>query len=119
MTARKGVFDDVLQETVLATYRKGAKRARAVVSFIEAQPGVPVKAEPAGDFTLPRKATAPWFLPRHTDEAELAKRLRAMSARLADWGYKVSTGPSCGTDSSRNCATTKKLAPCLSYGLKA
>ncbi|ATS24103.1 RNA methyltransferase [Xanthomonas phaseoli pv. phaseoli] len=93
VTARKGVFDDVLQETVLATYRKGAKRARAVVSFIEAQPGVPVKAEPAGHFTLPRKATAPWFLPRHADEAELAKRLRAMSARLADWGYKVSTGP--------------------------
>lgn len=93
VSARKGVFEDVLQETVLATYRKGAKRSRAVVSFIHAQPGEPLKVEAAGHFTLPRKSTAPWFLARHTDEAALAKKLRAMSARLADWGYQVSTGP--------------------------
>lgn len=42
---------------------------------------------------MPRKATAPWVLARHTDDAGLAKRLRAMPARLLDWGYAVSTGP--------------------------
>lgn len=93
VSSRKGVFEDVLQETILATYRKGAKRSRAVVSFIHPQPGEPVRPEAAGFFTLPRKATAPWFLPRHEDEAGLAKALRSMPDRLADWGYKVSTGP--------------------------
>lgn len=93
VTARKGVFEDVLQETILATYRKGGKRSRAAVCFLHPQPGEPVWPEPAGEFTLPRKATGPWFLPRHADDADLARRLRAMPSRLADWGYKVSTGP--------------------------
>lgn len=91
--ARKGVFEDVLQETVLATYRKGSRRSRAVVSFIDARPGDVAVPEGAGHFTLPRRATAPWFLPRHTGDALLANRLRAMPTRLADWGYGVSTGP--------------------------
>ncbi len=93
ITPRKGVFEDVLQETVLATYRKGGKRQPASLAFVEPQPGGPVTVIPGGTCSLPRKATAPWLLPRHADEARLAKRLRAMSDRLADWGYKVSTGP--------------------------
>src|SRR5579859_1920071 len=95
---RKGVFEDVLQETVLATYEKGThekggRRTCAVVSFIHPQPGNPAVAVPAGCFTLPRKTSAPWVLPRHADEEKLAKRLRSMPERLEDWGYKVSTGP--------------------------
>jgi adenine-specific DNA-methyltransferase len=90
---RKGVFEDVLQETVLATYRKGAGRNCASVSFIQPQPDKGVVPEPAGGFTLPRKSSAPWILPRHADEEKLAKRLRSMPERLEDWGYKVSTGP--------------------------
>lgn len=93
VTLRKGVFEDVLQETVLATYRKQGRRGPAAVSFLHPQPGAPVTPEAAGRFTLPRTATAPWALPRHSDEAHLADRLRAMSQRLADWGYRVSTGP--------------------------
>jgi adenine-specific DNA-methyltransferase len=97
VTARKGVFEDVLQETVLATYRKGARdsgrREGATVSFIQPQPGIPVTPESTGCFTLPRHAGAPWVLPRHGDEAMLATRLRSMPERLADWGYRVSTGP--------------------------
>jgi adenine-specific DNA-methyltransferase len=98
VTARKGVFEDVLQETVLATYRKGtreknARHACAAISFIRPQPDRPVAPEPAGRFMLPREVCAPWVLPRHADEEKLAKRLRSMPERLADWGYKVSTGP--------------------------
>ncbi|MGD0872638.1 MAG: N-6 DNA methylase [Bryobacteraceae bacterium] len=93
VTLRKGVFEDVLQETILATYQKGARRSRAPVFFVHPQPGSPAIPESAGCFTLPREATAPWMLPRHTDEANLAQRLRTMPVRLADWGYKVSTGP--------------------------
>ena len=93
VSLRKGVFEDVLQETILATYRKGGRRTPAPVSFVAPKPGEPAKPEAAGQFSLPRKATAPWFLARHADEANLAKRLRAMPKRLADWGYTVSTGP--------------------------
>ena len=99
VTLRKGVFEDVLQETVLATYEKGAREESerrhtcAAVSFIHPQPGNPAVPEPAGCFTLPQNVCAPWVLPRCADEEKLAKRLRSMPERLEDWGYKVSTGP--------------------------
>jgi adenine-specific DNA-methyltransferase len=93
VTLRKGVFEDVLQETVLATYRKGGPRVKTCVNFIQPQRTRVVQPEPAGYFTLPRDPSAAWLLPRHRDEAPLVERLRAMPERLADWGYKVSTGP--------------------------
>jgi adenine-specific DNA-methyltransferase len=98
VTARKGVFEDVLQETVLATYRKRPRErnercAGAAVSFIHPQLGSSAAPEPAGCFTLPLEVCAPWVLPRHADEEKLAQRLRSMPERLRDWGYKVRTGP--------------------------
>ena len=93
VTPRRGVFEDVLQETVLATYHKGAERVRATVSFLNPQPGLRVAAQAAGKFSLPHNITAPWILPRHADEAKLARRLRHMPTRLEHWGYRVNTGP--------------------------
>lgn len=93
VTARKGVFESVLQETVLATYVRGARRAPAKVYFIEAPGDQPVTLKRAGAFTLPADPTAPWILARDSDSAPLARRLREMRHRLADWGYSVSTGP--------------------------
>ena len=90
---RKGVFEDVLQETVLSTYRKGGRRVNTRVNFIHPQPRRAIQPEPAGHFTLPRDPGAAWLLARHKDEAQLVKRLRVMPERLADWGYKISTGP--------------------------
>lgn len=93
VSMRKGVFEDVLQETVLATYRKSGKRKSAQVFIIHPEPGREVIPEAAGELTLPRQSNEPWILPRHAGEAALSRRLRAMPDRLADWGYKVSTGP--------------------------
>lgn len=93
VTPRRGVFEDVLQETVLATYHKGAEHVRATVSFLNPQPGLRVAAQAAGKFSLPHNITAPWILPRHADEAKLARRLRHMPTRLEHWGYRVNTGP--------------------------
>jgi adenine-specific DNA-methyltransferase len=90
---RKGVFEDVLQETVLATYRKGGPCTKARVNFIQPQQSNVIRPEPAGHFTLPRDPGAVWLLPRHGDERSLVKRMRRMPERLADWGYRVSTGP--------------------------
>jgi adenine-specific DNA-methyltransferase len=93
VTLRKGVFEDVLQETVLATYRKGGPRTKARVNFIQPRQNNVIRPERAGHFTLPRDPGAVWLLPRHSDEGSLVKRMRGMSERLADWGYRVSTGP--------------------------
>ena len=93
VTLRKGVFEDVLQETVLATYRKGAKPSHAPVFFVNPQEAFSITPKPAGRFKLPHDVSAPWIVPRHADEAKLAQHLRAMPERLIDWGYKVSTGP--------------------------
>jgi adenine-specific DNA-methyltransferase len=93
VTARKGVFEDVLQETVLASYKKGSRRGKVRVNFICPQPPQAIVPEPAGYFTLPCDPGAAWLLARHKDESPLAERLRAMPERLADWGYKISTGP--------------------------
>ncbi len=90
---RKGVFEDVLQETVLATYRKGGEGGNARVNFIHTQSTRVVKPAPAGSFALPRDPSGVWLLARHLDDAPLAKRLRKMPDRLVDWGYTVSTGP--------------------------
>ncbi len=94
---RKGVFDNVLQETVLATYRRtgGRKRrpVRALVNMIRAGGDGGLDVLPSGSFTLPAEPTAPWILPRHASETGLATRLRTLDSRLADWGYRVATGP--------------------------
>jgi adenine-specific DNA-methyltransferase len=90
--ARKGVFDGVLQETVLAVYRRGAVARMVAVNEIAADGG-DLETTPAGRIDLPAEPSAPWILPRDVEQAPLAARLAAMPHRLSDWGYGVSTGP--------------------------
>jgi adenine-specific DNA-methyltransferase len=47
----------------------------------------------AGRFTVPVDAAAPWIAPRLPEHQALIDRLARMPHRLADWGYRVSTGP--------------------------
>jgi adenine-specific DNA-methyltransferase len=93
VSARKGVFEDVLQETLLATYRKGAGPGHVTVSEITPIDGGEIVADPAGEIRLPPDRSQPWLLPRGRSEAPLVARLTAMPHRLCDWGYGVSTGP--------------------------
>jgi adenine-specific DNA-methyltransferase len=93
VSARKGVFDDVLQETVLAAYRRGGDEGPIAVHEIATAGGADVEATPAGWTHLPADPSGPWLLPRDASQAPLATRLSAMSHRLSDWGYAVSTGP--------------------------
>ena len=91
---RKGVFEGVLQETVLATYQKKEKhQRRAAVSLMRPKEKSTLTIESAGSFELPVIPTAPWILPRSVKDMSLAERIRISPHRLADWGYKVSTGP--------------------------
>jgi adenine-specific DNA-methyltransferase len=91
ITERRGVFDDVLQEALLATYRRGGTLRSPTVHYLSVNGTAQVTH--AGSFTLPDDASYPWLAPRTPDDGPLVEQLNRLPARLADWGYKVSTGP--------------------------
>lgn len=95
ISQRAGVFDDVLQETLLTVFRKSVPQAemRTQVNFVEVTPKRSVTATSAGDALLPESAQDPWIVPRVPSATALVSRLRTMPTRLAHWGYGVSTGP--------------------------
>ncbi len=102
VTERSGIFEDALQETMLATYRKGRRSRSGTVRFVAIDARGPLTGgngrnegtiTVAGRFSLPRDRNAPWLLARTADQADLAARLRGMKFRLASYGYGVSTGP--------------------------
>lgn len=93
VTSRKGVFSGVLQETLLAAYRKGGEYRQADVHVISLQSETALEVSLVGSFSLPCQPTDPWLIPRDDRQADLIDRLRHMPHRLADYGYKVSTGP--------------------------
>ena len=96
VASRRGVFEDVLQETLLATYRRG-DCSRTVAAVAELTP------LPDGTATVARGSRhvpafrptrrSPGCCPATPGQAALIERLQAMPHRLADWGYRVSTGP--------------------------
>lgn len=104
VTERSGIFEDALQETMLATYSKDRRSRTGAVSFITIDARGSIAGDEhtcyqgtvitaAGRFSLPADRHAPWFLPRTSSHAALAARLRTMKFRLASYGYGVSTGP--------------------------
>jgi adenine-specific DNA-methyltransferase len=93
VTSRKGVFSGVLQETLLAAYRKGGEAREARVHLLSLRDMTNLEVSPAGTFSLPKVQTDPWLIPRDDQQATLIDRLRNMPHRLSDYGYRVSTGP--------------------------
>lgn len=93
VSVRKGVFDDVLQETLLATYKRGSNPAPVTIHEITPVNGSGLAVEDAGAFELSPDASKPWILPRCARQAPLVASLSRTEHRLADWGYTVSTGP--------------------------
>jgi adenine-specific DNA-methyltransferase len=93
VSLRKGVFDDALQETLLATYKRGGDGTNATVHFLAPKDYERIDVKPAGKFNLPQSGSGPWLIPRTADQAPLIEVLRRMPHRLSDYGYEVSTGP--------------------------
>lgn len=91
--ARKGVFEDVLQETLLALYQKGGARTRFQVHYLNVDSERQARLTKNGKVGLPADATAPWLAPREPAHVALIAAAEDLPSRLADWGYEVSTGP--------------------------
>jgi adenine-specific DNA-methyltransferase len=91
--ARKGVFEDVLQETLLAAYRKGSATRPAQIHHITVTNELTADVTRNGTMDLPVPATRPWLAPRLPEHSALIARVETMPHRLIHWGYTVSTGP--------------------------
>ena len=90
---RKGVFADVLQETLLATYRRGRKATSGKVHFIGRSANGSIEITAGGPFDLPECREQPWLIPRTEKQLGLVELASRMPHRLSDYGYSVSTGP--------------------------
>jgi adenine-specific DNA-methyltransferase len=94
VAVRKGVFEDVLQETMLAVYQKKVVNKVCIkVNQITTLPGAKLEITSAGNFPLAKDIFAPWILPRNIDQGLIVKAIKKMPLTLKDYGYKVSTGP--------------------------
>jgi adenine-specific DNA-methyltransferase len=94
ISVRKGVFEGVLQETMLAVYQNELMENHTLqINELTTQFGDKIKHAPIGTTILPRLYTAPWILPRSPDQAASVSAMRHMRSKLKDWGYSVSTGP--------------------------
>lgn len=91
--ARSGVFEDVLQETLLAIYGRGRAAGRFQVHYLQLTDDAETKLVRNGTVALPPLPSDPWLAPREPHQAKLIATAERMACRLADWGYQVSTGP--------------------------
>ncbi|RAP59669.1 N-6 DNA methylase [Oleiagrimonas sp. MCCC 1A03011] len=89
---REGVFDDVLQETLLAAYTKKDFSAAAQVSVLVPEGLNAAHIESVAGVRL-EKSSEPWLLPRNREDTSFFENLASMPTRLGDLGYTVSTGP--------------------------
>ena len=90
---RKGVFSEVLQETVLAVYKKGAKAGRASIHELRVKSVHALEVDKVGEFQLPNQLSKPWIVGRTTEQTFVTEKIQSWDHSLEDWGYTVSTGP--------------------------
>ena len=93
VAARRHVFDDVLQETLLATYQRGAERSKIKVNELHVHTMQNLSVKKLGTVELLANPSLPWILPRSSEQINTVKTLRRCKHTLVDWGYVVSTGP--------------------------
>ena len=93
VTERKGVFDDVLQETLLAVYRRRESKSVGSVRLVTPKKDGAIETSLTGRFSLPEDPRNPWMIPRTKKHSVLLRQIRDTPWRLSDFGYTVSTGP--------------------------
>jgi len=96
---RKGVFEDVLQETMLVVYKRsdnefGTSGNHSVIvhELRSNGPEKPVVSKKIGSFLLPKGEEEPWVIPKAPDQVQLIENLRKMRNRITSFGYEINTG---------------------------
>jgi hypothetical protein len=92
---REGVFDGVLQETMLAVFvrRSSSSPPPVKVNLLHvAEVTEPLVVEPVAQVPLTASGGGPWLLPRAPEQAPLIRRFTTMPHRLGDYHFAVSTG---------------------------
>lgn len=94
VSVRKSVFEDVLQETMLATYQKGVFFENNLIRISEAsvQSNGAIEISQIGSSPLTGDISAPWILPKQMEQFALVKSMSLMPTRLKDLGYRIATG---------------------------
>ncbi len=91
---RSGVFEDVLQETMLTVYRQQDHVPDVAVHLIApSEGGRSCEISSLGEFAHRGGLDGPWLFPRQPDQSDLLGRVAQLSSRLANYGYGVNTGP--------------------------
>lgn len=90
ISARSGVFDEVLQETCLAVFGKNNSKELCIHDINVSDNEHTVNR--VGMFKLSMD-TSPWIIPRHSSEINLINTISTIKNTIKDYGYKVSTGP--------------------------
>jgi adenine-specific DNA-methyltransferase len=91
---RKGMFQGVLQETMLSTYKKNKRKKNPVqISELKKDFNNKINTVTIGDYFLPEDKKAAWLLPRTIQQAQVINKIKDLRDRLIDWGYTVKTGP--------------------------
>ena len=92
---RDGVFNGVLQETMLAVFGKQKSNKPRPVLISEVNPDSSMGSliiKPAGTAIIPANHGSPWIIPRSQSQAALVQNTSRMPTRLKDYGYSISTG---------------------------
>ncbi len=94
ISERTGVFEDVLQETLLAVYRRsGPANERTLVRSLTANgTDATVFAKTLGAYETPADHGDPWLFPRTEAQRTLLQQAMSMTCRLPDYGLAVTTG---------------------------
>jgi adenine-specific DNA-methyltransferase len=95
VTDRTGVFEDVLQETMLTVYRRAKPDPHGVMIHFLRPNGHETRCavQKVGRFLVPPRGDPPWLLPRQREQVALLDRVQRMPHSLANYGFSVSTGP--------------------------
>lgn len=88
---RHGVFDDVLQETLLTTYIKAVAETPSMVSTLIPKGLNAATVEQIGQVRVNMEGN-PWLLPRTLNDATFLNTIAQMPTRLSNIGYIVTTG---------------------------
>lgn len=91
--SRRGVFEDALQETMLVLFRRRGKPGPVQIHYVTLENEREALVVRNGTIALPSDPEAPWLAPRSPEQSSLAVNASRLTARLSDWGYRVSTGP--------------------------